>query len=436
MFVGFLLVFVIGAPCLILHTAGYRVDWSQKRLFKTSLISVNTEPEGATVILNGVTQKNKTPLFLSDLLPGTYTIQLSKDGFLPWQDSIALQSKQAAVLGTIDLIVNQTPQLLINRPVTQIMTTPDHTAAFVFSQADGQLVLERLTLPDNSVQNLGTYASDSALLSAPLDNRILITNPTDLRAKYFLIDAKSPTNPLPLDFISADLRQWQWISNNELLALSTDGLCNVLIAEQKVNCQTFTGQYFWYANNAVYYITNQDQTSYLYLAKDLDIGRAELVARLPRSDKYRLISENSKTPALIDDATQDLFTMDLKNSLTNLVRIPAAAKNATWNRDHSQLLYYNNYEVMVWNVAKNEHNLLTRVSQPISSVAWCGDFPHIIMSYAGQLIMLDNQTNPASSISIGDKIDDWLEVDSDGHWAIYLSNSQSRSTLWLKQLHV
>ena len=434
-FIGFFLVFVIIAPIIILHTSGYRFDWLQKRLFKTSLISVNTEPRGATVVLNGVIQSKKTPVFLSDLLPGTYSIQLTMNGFLPWQESVTVQSRRATVLGTIDLIADQSPQVLITRNVIQVSPTANLDAAFVLSQTENNLTLERIALPSGTVQNLGEYSSDTRLLTEPFEDRILITSPDKTSSRIYLVDAKTSLGAQPLDFITEDLRQWQWISNNELMGLSDNGLCSVRIAEQKIDCQPLASSSFWIANKSLYYLTHDDKTTYLYYAKNRDIHQAELIARLPLSDQYRLVSDNPKIPVLIDVATQDLYTMNLKDSLTSLVRLPKAAKAAAWNRDHSQLLYYNDYEMSTWQPDDDMRTLLTRVSTPISTAAWCGDYPHIAMSSVNKLSLLDSQTSPAASIALADNVGDWLTVDPDGRWVIYLINHQSQSSLWLRRLH-
>ncbi|MFA6197892.1 MAG: PEGA domain-containing protein [Patescibacteria group bacterium] len=435
MFIGFFLVFVIIAPILVLHTSGYRFDWSQRRLFRTGLISLGTEPKGATVILNGVAQPKKTPVFLSNLLPGTYTIRATMDGYLPWQESVAVQSQHAAVLGTIDLILDQAPQVLAASNVAQVKISPDRTAAFVLSQSDSGLALERVALPAATVKNLGIYATGTTLLTEPFNDRVLISSPSGARQRIFLVDADSSKTALPLDFITTDLRQWQWVSSNELISWSNEGPCTVLLSEKTVACQTLSGQSFWYANKSLYYLNSDEQTTYLYWVKNRDISHAELITRLPRSERYRLVADNPKILVLIDGATQDLYTTDLNETETSLVRLPKAAKDAVWNDDHSQLLYYNDYEAYSWLPEENERKLLTRVSQPIASASWCGNYPHIVMSNDGRLTLLDSQTSPSSSITLAENATEWLAVDPDGHWVAYLTANQSRSTLWLRRLH-
>jgi len=273
------------------------------------------------------------------------------------------------------------------------------------------------------------------MLTEPFQDRILISDSADSRAKYFLIDAKASTSLLPLSFIKSDINQWQWVSGNELLGLSSEGLCTVLLSEKTIVCRPFDGQSFWYENGSIYYIKNQDQTSYFYLSDHRDIDQSKLLARLPRSDQYRLLADNQKIPVLIDGATQDLYMMDTKDALTSLVRIPGAAKNAVWNNDHNQLLFFNDNEVFVWTVDDDKRTLLTRVSQPIASAAWCGGYPHIVISSSGRLSLLDNQTSPAASIALAENVSNWLTVDPEGRWVAYLTNNQSRSNIWLKPLH-
>jgi hypothetical protein len=50
--------------------------------------TLETEPIGATVVINNRPHTDKTPVTVSDLKPGTYTIRVEKAGFLPFSTDI------------------------------------------------------------------------------------------------------------------------------------------------------------------------------------------------------------------------------------------------------------------------------------------------------------------------------------------------------------
>src|SRR6056297_3205160 len=65
-------------------TTGLDVDRSTGRLIQNGLVYVDSKPESARIILNGVEQGNQTDARL--IIPeGSYDIQLVRDGYRDWQ---------------------------------------------------------------------------------------------------------------------------------------------------------------------------------------------------------------------------------------------------------------------------------------------------------------------------------------------------------------
>lgn len=56
--------FVIFLPFVIYYSLGYKLNAQTKKFVKTGIISIESQPQGAEVILNGKDLKKSTPLVL------------------------------------------------------------------------------------------------------------------------------------------------------------------------------------------------------------------------------------------------------------------------------------------------------------------------------------------------------------------------------------
>jgi hypothetical protein len=89
-----LLLLLLITSGVIFYGKGYRIGQQKNgnpTITKTGLLSVNSEPNGAQVYINNnlTTATNDTV----DLLPGDYTVKITKDGFLPWQKKVKIEKE-------------------------------------------------------------------------------------------------------------------------------------------------------------------------------------------------------------------------------------------------------------------------------------------------------------------------------------------------------
>lgn len=82
-----LLVIAISAGLAIFLAKGYTISPQERRIVGTGIISISSEPDSASVYLDGhlTTATNAT---ISSLSPKTYSIKVIKEGFIPWEKSV------------------------------------------------------------------------------------------------------------------------------------------------------------------------------------------------------------------------------------------------------------------------------------------------------------------------------------------------------------
>jgi len=85
-----LLVIAAGAGAAIFLAKGYTFSPTEKRIVGTGIITVTSEPDAASVFVDGhlTTATNAT---ISSLPPKLYALKVTKEGFIPWERSVLVK---------------------------------------------------------------------------------------------------------------------------------------------------------------------------------------------------------------------------------------------------------------------------------------------------------------------------------------------------------
>ena len=92
LFLIFVSIFIIGAPVIVLYTAGYRLNPTTWKVQHTGVIAISTLPRNATVSVNGALVSDRTPFVDQRLMPGEYDVLISKTGYQSWQQRVTVES--------------------------------------------------------------------------------------------------------------------------------------------------------------------------------------------------------------------------------------------------------------------------------------------------------------------------------------------------------
>lgn len=110
----FLLVFFISAPLLLFYTSGYRFNAKERTIEATGILILAFTPKDATILLNGapptVTRQINETTHISDLRPGSYRIDVAKDGYTSWTKQLDILPGQTTFARHIILWKKSTPE--------------------------------------------------------------------------------------------------------------------------------------------------------------------------------------------------------------------------------------------------------------------------------------------------------------------------------------
>lgn len=107
---GYFLAFLATVVAIVSITSGYLFNWQTKQVVHTGLINLSPDQLPVYVSVNGQPPKlyKKKPITLPYLLPGYYTVTLTKDGYLVWTKSIQVNSGEVVVNPAIQLFLAET----------------------------------------------------------------------------------------------------------------------------------------------------------------------------------------------------------------------------------------------------------------------------------------------------------------------------------------
>ncbi len=164
-----IILFVVLSTSLILYARGYRVDVLNRTLSPTGILAISSNPKAAKVFVNGEF-RGVTDLNLS-LTPGSYTIDIKKDGFIPFSKTLVLRGELVEAIDPILFPQNPSLSPLTNLGISKAVEIDSSNKVLVLSETDdpekdGIYVFEASQTPINIFPPLKKLALKSTLLQA------------------------------------------------------------------------------------------------------------------------------------------------------------------------------------------------------------------------------------------------------------------------------
>lgn len=185
---------------VISYARGYRMDFTKRSLNPTGIISVNSIPKAAKIYINnelkGVTDSNIT------LSPGSYQVDIRKDGFTSWSKTIQLKG---------ELVMSIDALLFPSNPSLSPLTNLGITKAIPLDQSDKIILFVENTVSNDGIEKDGIYLFEA--------NR----RPLNILSPLKLIVSKKLI-PQHLQFISVEQHFSPDIEQGIFNFISTEGI--------------------------------------------------------------------------------------------------------------------------------------------------------------------------------------------------------------------
>lgn len=231
---SFIAVFLIVAPLLALYSMGYRYHWVKHRLERTGLIIIDGEPRDATVAVDGAIRSARLPARIGGLGPNVYTVRIEREGYLPWERRLMVESGRTTSVMHALLFRALDPAHRVSGSVTNLAVSANNRWA-AYTRAFGAFsevwllnctTGERTLVMRIGVTGKATQEHPIALTWSPRGAALLITTPTDT----LLMDPREPTTHRSLRSALGRMPtaiQWELASDDAIIALAESRLYRI-----------------------------------------------------------------------------------------------------------------------------------------------------------------------------------------------------------------
>ena len=375
----FFLAFFITAPIVILWAQGYRYNFNQHRLQKTGVLFLESKPSRAEIYLNNKLQNIKTTARLKNLLPDEYLVEIKKDGFQSWQKKLKVEQGQTTFAQYIRLfksesetknILNQ--EIIINSPVI------NSNLALVFKQ-NNQNQLAVFNLENKKLTKLTALNfTPKKIILSPNSEFILLTTPY-LEKLIFDIKQQKIINFTNLTKQNILKVNWPTNERNDILFLQTSNklLKTNLVSKKSINLLNFSILDFYLSNNSIYFLQKTSSQILLNKVELNDLKNISLITTLPISNNYEFQKSSNKHLSLLDKKNNIFYLINLED---NQKEIFPEIDYINWSLNEKTILLANNFEILVYDLEKQEKNLIVRLSQKINKIHWYPIATHILYS--------------------------------------------------------
>ncbi|MBT3412495.1 MAG: PEGA domain-containing protein [Candidatus Jacksonbacteria bacterium] len=238
----FTLIFLVAAPTILLYSSGYRFDIASFSFKETGTLVLRSLPKDSIIEIDGKIHKEKTPSVISRLIPGTHTVKISTQEYIPWEKTIFIGARMTTFAENIQLfpsiVQEQTiassdeelfisPHSLLAAKITSVKNT-QQLFLIDLSDKDKPQTHEEpfLILPEKEkIENL-TWSNNDKKILLHTSTSVYVLTPERNNEKISLLQK--------FKFI-ADRYEWHPTDDNIILAADKNTLwkLNIVLEEKE-----------------------------------------------------------------------------------------------------------------------------------------------------------------------------------------------------------
>lgn len=184
-FYGLLLIFLIITPIVILYARGYVFDFEKSQFVKTGVLILKSAPKQADVFVNGKLF-GQTPITIKHLLPKTYAVKISKNGYSQWEKQLEIKAGLLTEAQSVILLQSNPDMVTIAENIKEESKIED------FLPIDQNKIAAQKTINQKLQNNAGWQISSASIFYIKKENFLMYQSNFDGTA-----EKQITFNPLP-----------------------------------------------------------------------------------------------------------------------------------------------------------------------------------------------------------------------------------------------
>jgi hypothetical protein len=406
-------------PLVWLYASGYKIGNGLK-VQKTGILILDSEPEGARISLNGESQEYflgryirtraryvTTPAKLKSLLPGEYAVRMELDGYWPWQKKLDVLPGQSTFAEDVILFKNELPLLVARGAFSAQDTGPDGRFS-VAQGTDGAVLIDLEEQIATALERsaTSTFVPGQPVRWAPSRERFTVGNET------YLSPAAEVAAP---DGRSSKAGLIDWAANDRQLVVDGSQLVarDLASGEEKVLFHGSLVQDILVSGGRIYILSSQPANAKLATLDDQ--GSIQDLLELPPS-QYRFLEEKEGALLILDEKFGLAYLLEPASPYRRIRETINNCRHAQLTGD-GRLLYMNEHEIWLLDLATREPALLARLGEEIRSALWHPNKNYVIFATTGRIAAIELDRRERYNITdlarLGDVRDPALSPDGD-----------------------
>ncbi|MDP2721110.1 MAG: PEGA domain-containing protein [bacterium] len=300
---GLILFFVIVSLVtggIVFYARGYRPNLRDQSIKATGIVSIKSNPTGATVFIDGE-KKGETDIDISDLKPGNYKVEIVRDGFSPWEKEVVVKKEAVNMINAVLFPVAPSLRALTFTGINTPIASPNGKK-IVFSLKNPEekagiwsLSLSTSALPSFFTSDLIKIIADRSELKfsegtfefSPDSKQVLVT--LDDQKSYYLLDV-SKENQDPKE-VTLDIDKIREAWTKQKLTSGTKTLKS--LGQEAENFAASLSNLSFSPDKTKFYGISSTGPVLLYDGKPADDPNEKSVTyQLPVAEKYILYPDN------------------------------------------------------------------------------------------------------------------------------------------------
>jgi hypothetical protein len=387
------LLFVITSPIVTLYSQGYRFDFREKKITQSGAFYFKVSPKNVQIEINNQKRKKTDILFgtayLDNLLPRTYQVTISKEGYHSWQKKLEVKEKEVTEAKNIILFPLKVSFSALSDKVIDFYFSPDNKNLFTIEKNKEEWEIKSYDLKNNikrhllSAKNLLLKEGEfSNLEFSPDSKKIILKVKKGEKEQFFLVNLEEdPTSSLflsQLNFLDekVDKISFSPKNNRELFFLKEGKLIKTNLDDKKISSPLLDNILTFYLDKEdIYYL---DKDGFVYrdglssLTKKEKINLTNFPVRKEKNYEINLLNnflflKEGKGIYLFEDQSNSFEKFFEEN---RGIKISPNFKKVVYWSDYEIWIFF--LEVQEEQPRKNakEHLFLARFSEPIQEVFW------------------------------------------------------------------
>ena len=387
LFISMVAILTLLTPWLILRSQGIRFDFQQKKFVKTGGIFVSVLNPKVEIYLDGKFKKTtnfiSNSIFIKNLLPRCYKIELKKPGYFSWQKK--LEVKEGLVTEAKDIILFKKNQRfeVLDKNIEDFLASEESYEFLVKKNKENvqqYLLINRL---NGQKKMIFQTSSETEILDwDPINQQILLEKENKKGKKFFLIDYSNSQNSQVVDFsLPSEVKKITLhpLARKVVLFLRDNKIFKKDLTSKNLEENIFLTDVIWFKSkrNNLYWLNS----SGFLIKSNWDLKKKEVLNDIPLSlKKERGFSLGILKGAIFLRNEQKLFRL---NSQKEFEEIFDSLDGFTISPDLMKLAFWGKGEIWIFDEGKK---FLTRFSQNPKNLFWINN--HYLIFSSGEEIKI------------------------------------------------